>query len=456
MTLARIRSEPLIALFHEMRLGKTLTTIRWASAIPGSRLVVAPLAVLYAWERELQMENIKPETLDAEKRRELASDLDAFLEVSNQVQNGDGWYLINYEGLIETGNKTRRGKPKATPSMFAILKWQTIILDESACIRNPQAQRTKVCLEMGKVAKQRAVLSGLPNPEGPLDFFSQMQFVYRSFMGCSNYWEFRATHFILDEWGNAIPRLGATRLIRQAVRKKASVLSRKEVGLDNIPLVETRHVDFTPEHRKKYDLIERDFEFEGRETNWSVVKFNWMLQYTGGCPTEGTGHALKLMELAYLLRSELKGQQFLVWYQFQREGDAIVDRLTNQFNRYKVGRIAGNVSLAKRKRFQRQLERGEIDGLVLQVGCARYGLDLSAASVAIYYTIPSSHDVYGQSRDRIVHPKKKEPLLLVHLLVRNTIDDDIFTVLQDKRTCSRTLFRKRVLTRMRERREDAK
>ncbi|MFH1394652.1 MAG: SNF2-related protein, partial [Candidatus Omnitrophota bacterium] len=50
-----------IALFLQMRLGKTLVAIRWVqlAETPIKALVIAPLSVLHVWESELHKENVE-------------------------------------------------------------------------------------------------------------------------------------------------------------------------------------------------------------------------------------------------------------------------------------------------------------------------------------------------------------------------------------------------------------
>ena len=107
-----------IALFLEMRLGKTLVAIRWAKHKPYKTkiLVVAPLSVLPTWQEELVKEGVSPNDIQF-----IRGSLSERLKISSYV---DGWFLINYESL------------RATPSL-ASRRWTHMILDESMRIRNP-------------------------------------------------------------------------------------------------------------------------------------------------------------------------------------------------------------------------------------------------------------------------------------------------------------------------------
>lgn len=159
-----------IALFMEMRLGKTLVAIRWVQKKKLEKILVCcPLSTIESWERELALEGEKLVKLvgTAAKRAKALTD------------NPDArWYAINYEGLAERGHKTYSGKSKAVPSPYATLPWECVIVDESTRIRNARAQITKVFLDHLSGARCRALLTGLPNPEGPEDLVTQFLFLH--------------------------------------------------------------------------------------------------------------------------------------------------------------------------------------------------------------------------------------------------------------------------------------
>ena len=53
----------------------------------------------------------------------------------------------------------------------------TIIVDESTCIKNPKAQQTKAVMKLAKQAERRWILNGTPITQGPLDLYSQCKFL---------------------------------------------------------------------------------------------------------------------------------------------------------------------------------------------------------------------------------------------------------------------------------------
>ncbi len=423
------------AFFLEMRLGKTLTTIRWADRlgyreVPNA-LVVAPVTVLEAWEKELTLEGEHFTTLHGLSRAKREEGIVAAFQ-------GDGkrrhWALINYEALLSTPE-------------IAQLPWGLVALDESTRIKNPKAKITKLCTEGFRTARHRTILSGLPSPEGELDFYCQFQFLHGTFMGCRNYWRFRADHFSPDLYGGDwMPNKGVRQQIKELVHSKAFVLRRTDAGIENKKVYETRYVSMSREQAKLYKQIEEDFSVrlasgEEMETSYAIVQQTWLARLAGGFDPQGEPISnTKVDALIELLCGELREEKVVVWYRFNTELVACLERL----NRLGVrcDHILGGMPRDVRKQKLQGLRTGKTRVLLAQVKCAKYGVDVSAADTEIYYSNVWSCEDRLQSEDRILHPMKKVPLLIIDLVTRDTVDEDVVEALQDKGFLARYLMTK--------------
>ena len=67
-------------------------------------------------------------------------------------------------------------------------------------------------------------------------------------------------------------------------------------------------------------------------------------------------------------------------------------------------------------------------------------MDFSKANVSIWFSLPWELETWIQGQDRVVHPLKQDPVLIVALLAEGTIDEDIFEALQMKGATSRTML----------------
>lgn len=404
-----------IALFCEMRLGKTPVTIRWARRDPAV-LVVAPMSTLsrYGWSRELQLEHITR----VHRLYEVANKHRPEYMAETPLR---GWYLINYEGL------------RVAPWLLRYA-WSTLILDESTKVRSPGAQITKLLVRHSRHIPRRAVLTGLPNPESALDYFSQFHVLDGEFLGMTNYWQFRNALYqgVGFDW---VPRRGTVTRIKEEVHRRAFVLTRAQVGIGNHKERRVRFIPAPPVLRKYQTQVIRDFAFEHLETKWSPVQAMWLAKLAGGfSPTNELVTNVKLKELVELVTGELRHESVVVWFRFNHELHAAARLLRK---RTTVGVIYGATPKAERSTIQEAFQAGTTRLLLAQVKCGQYGMNLSRANTAVYYSNAWDYEVRAQSEDRIEHMRKHEPLLLIDLVIEGTADEAVLDALGQKALTAR-------------------
>jgi SNF2 family DNA or RNA helicase len=404
-----------IALFMQMRCGKCLVTIRWAASKLDAEkiLIVAPNSCILGWQDELSQEGYESLWLRGPGREK-----EAF---TNTLQ----WNLISYASLRNSEE-------------IAQAEWDCVVLDESTIIKNPTSEITKVCVHEMNHIKYKAILSGHPAPEGVLDYFCQMQFLYGRWMNCESWYQFRHKYFTSGYNGwTWYENKGVRKKIKAAVQNDAFVLTRKKAGIGSKKIRETRYVYMTKKQKRIYESVENDFEFpdEGSETKWIIVVRNWLAQVAGGYADGEWISKRKINELMSLLQGELKDEQVVVWFRYRRELAAVWQELK------KAGIPAvwiwgdpQQCSPKERERRRKKFQAGKARVLLAIESCAKYGLDCSAADTAIYYSNEYSGEARTQSEDRIIHALKKAPVLIIDLVTKGTVDEDVLYALRQKRT----------------------
>lgn len=413
----------------EMRLGKTLVAIRWVETLGLANprvLLVTPGPVFEVWEDELKLEGYPPPVILEGSLKQRCTWLDG----------GPGWYLTNYEGLYDVTLRSRIIRP----SPIATSRWDVVILDEATQIRSPKAKRTKAAVRFLGKAWHKAVLSGLPDPEDMLDYCELFRFLQGTFMGYKTWWHAQQG-LCRRSWYDWVPKVGAKEKLRAWVHANAYQLTREDAGMPDVKVFEKRHCDLPPALRRAYERAETEFALGQRETKWRPVVRTWLQQLAGGYPPEKelqSPHKLKL--LTDLLTGELRREPVVVWFRFNSELDAAFAEL--QRLGVSCCRISGLVGRELRRERIADCRAGKTRVALVQLACGKYGLNYSWASTAIYYSNSEQNELRAQSVDRIVDVAKKGPLLIIDLVTRETVDQDIVEALSDKGLESRYFMRK--------------
>jgi SNF2 family DNA or RNA helicase len=404
------------ALFMEMRLGKTKVVIE-ALKEYGRILVVAPLTVLTAWKTELEIEHQKYWHLHGTQHQRYVR--------FGLTEREKGWFLINYEGLLSCDK-------------LVFQNWDAVVLDESTRIKNPQSKITRLLTHKNAFpcAKAKVILSGKPAPESPLDYFEQFKFIYGQFMKFNNFWHFRDTCFFQIpnqfEW---LPKPQWKHTIKDYVQANSFILSRKQAGIGNKKFYEVRTVPLEPKQKKLMEKVEKDFVLETPEgemaTKWVPVQYVWLAQIAGGFVDHQLTFKKKYDELINLLNGELKDEKVVIWFRFNEElkqALAMVKKIKGK----SVSSITGETPFNERASRINSFRHGELQVLLLQERIGLFGLDLSSASTAIYFSNGFSLETRSQTEDRIENPNKNEPLLIIDLVTENSMDEYILKALKRK------------------------
>lgn len=421
------------ALFMEMRLGKSLVAIQWCRRQIGPHLIVCPKSVIATWINELNQEGITGRRVIDLTATNTYGNLCGDNEQQKICADGVRFFIVNYERL---SIRTHKGDKRGRPSYLCSIPWGTVVLDESIKIKNPKAKITKVCIKHFRHVNHRLILCGLPNPESELDYITQFLFLHDRVQGASSYWNYRATHYYPPEFGsyNWTPKIGTRKELKQFVKANAFTLTREKAGLGNKMLTQLRVCVLPIKARKVYQAIEKEWGYKELTTKFIVVMKGVLAQITGGRPKDDrlkdAKHDAKIDELLYLLETELKHEKVIVWFKYNNELKATLKRL--RLAKIKVSTITGKTPNSKRELRRRSLVKGKLRVLLLQIKCAKYGLDLSCCDTQIVFSPTYSYDDHRQSLDRIAHPTKKKPLLTINLVCMDTVDIDVLEAINTK------------------------
>lgn len=389
------------ALYWEMRLGKTLTIIRAFSDLPGCKLVICPLSVMSVWQDELNDDGENRNTVvygsKHDRLRLLTEDSD--------------WYITNWEchRVID---------------ILRIKKWKLVIFDESTYLCNNTSKMTKYYTKSNKLVPYRFLLSGSPDPHGPIDYYTQLNIINPKLVNYKNFWNWRNEYFMPIGFDWRI-RYDKDKELRKILHTACSFLTRREVGSDLPKVFQRRKVFFKPKLEKLYKQIKNKSVLDEENmiaSQYAVVKWNWMRALCGGFYKDELICDDKMKEMKKVM-SELKDSQIVIFAEYVKE----IEHISKVLN---VEPVHGGVSLKKRINLIKDFKAGKNKYFVANHECFKMGLNLSVADVLIFYSLPDSLLTWQQVQDRALDISKNKGCLIITLEYDKSIDQHVFESLQ--------------------------
>ena len=379
---------------NAMRTGKTLSTCWAFDFLQQQRavkkvLIVAPLSSLeLAWAETLYscFPRKKYAVLHGspQKRKELlAKDVDV--------------YIINHDG-VEVLNKELCDRPDIN----------CVVIDECHEYHNVSTRKWAFLDRL--VNKSGFVewcwgLSGTPTPQSPLNAYGQSRMVVPWTYKGSQYQFKRETMLQIGpfKW---VPRLESEKIVKQVL--SPSIRFGRDVVTDMEPCIIERHADLSREQMSHYKKLKKDLvtEIAGKEVTAvnAAVLVQRIVQTACGVVY---GKNKEFLEIDFGPRLEVlreliaqNEEKVLVFVPFTGALGAIARELGKEWS---VATVDGSVSPGARNKIFRDFQK-EADPhvIVAHPGTMAYSLELTAASLVIWYAPPAGgNKVYQQACARI-------------------------------------------------------
>jgi hypothetical protein len=393
--------------FMDMRLGKSLTTIRWLNGKGAKRvLLLAPTTPLMDWQDELTAEGKRWIELSGKYR---ANTLSAQWHGTQPF-----WAMMTYASAFRT------------PQLQAY-KWDAIVLDESTAIKNPKAGITKFVSRKLR-AKHHVVLSGLPNPQKAEELFTQLAWCCGDFMGHQNFWTWRQ-RFCYQAGFTWVPKPGVLAQIKQEMHSVAIVMTSEEAGIKNAVCRKTLCGEFGKECLEAQRSILEKWAVNGEMWKHSLVGETKLMQLAGGHIGNVMYPCWKYEALGDLLDELPATEQVVVWCAYNQEAARVAKTLGGR-----CARLSSDLSPLGRKAIVMSFRQKKHRVLIANPALARYGLDLSCADVAVYFSCNYSYEARRQSEKRICHPKKTKPTMIIDMVTRGSSDEAVIDALKAHRS----------------------
>lgn len=430
----RLISEPVLGLFLDMGLGKTVITLTAVNDLRYNRfliskvLVIAPKKVAEdTWIREagkwdhLKLLRIVPVLGSQTKRiRALNTPGDVYVLSRDNVQ-----WLVEYY---------RNSWP-----------FDTVIVDELSSFKNHQAKRfKKLNLVRGHISRMIG-LTGTPAPNGLIDLWAQVYLLDRGERLGRTITQYRNDYFAPGSRNrNTIfsyePLPGADNLIRERIQDICISLSAKDYltlpeRMDNVI-----YVKLDAKARKAYAEMEKNLLLEVDEetidAGTAAVLSNKLLQICNGAVYNEDRQPIEIhdnkMETFKELIEAAQGKPILVFYNFQHDRDRIKKALAK--SRLRIGELKSPETID-------QWNGRQLDLLLAHPVSAAYGLNLQAGgNIIVWFGLNWSLELYQQANARLHRQGQKEQVIVHHLVVEDSRDQDVMSVLGDKQATQDSLL----------------
>lgn len=427
-------------LFMEMGTGKTKVAIDWAGIGYYNYdikrvLVICPLSVMGVWDRQIKqhLPFFARVRLLKGSTKERAKQIRWMIRSPQPTQD---WMVINYEGIWRGDGRDRIED--------LLEKWgpDLVICDEGHRLKSSTAKQSKAAARIGSYAEQRLVLTGTPITKSPLDVFGQFRFLDPDIFG-SNWYRFKNKYGIWGGWGRY--QLKGYKNLNELVTnvRENTFRIKKEQAIDLPEKVSvTVPVELSLKATELYKKMAKEMIIEIEESHATaaivLTKILRLSQITSGFVTDINKKVRvfdnsKLDVCIDLLDDMLSQDKKVVIFARFRSDIARLDAAIQKKFKKPPLILSGSVPMSQRDSIiERFHEDSEAKIFVAQLQAGSLGIDLTPASVAIFYSIDYSYANYVQAQDRLHRIGQKNKVTYYHLVVPRTIDSLTLEILKDK------------------------
>ncbi len=378
-------------------------------------LVVAPLRVARdTWPAEIEKWNhLKGLTysvaIGGERKRKAAL-----------MQKAD-IYIINRENVDWLVNKS--GLP---------FDYDMLVLDELSSFKSHKAKRFKSLMKVRPKVKRVVGLTCTPSANGLMDLWAEFRLLDMGHRLGRFIGRYREDYFVPDKRNQQIifsykPKPGA----EDAIYRRISDITISMKNTDYLKLPELVMnevaVRLSDKEAAYYHTLQKELvlPLKGREIDAlnAAALSNKLLQMANGAVYDADGgvveiHGRKLDALEDLVEAA-NGKPVLIAYWFRHD----LERILKRFPAEKLD-DRDSINL---------WNKGEIPVAVIHPASAGHGLNLQAGGCTlIWFGLTWSLELYQQTNARLWRQGQKSTVVIHHIIVQDTIDENVMEALKRK------------------------
>ena len=410
---------PNLGLFLPPGLGKTTTTLTIiAEQFDGKTLIIAPKRVAETvWDAEVKkwshLKHLSVSKIMGSPTQRLSA-----------LNSDADIYLINLENVAWLCGLSDK------------LVFTNLVIDESSRFKDASTKRFKALKKHLKGFSRRIILTGTPTPQGIGDLWSQVGILDLGQRLETSLTRFRDKYMQPDQMNRHTRVVYSWKLKLGAdlqVQEKISDICYSLNADDYLQLPECTYVyhsiSLDKNVRNQYDQLRKDMVVDIKKEKitapTAAALANKLLQFTSGAVYNEDGEAKEVhrSKLEYLESiMEESSSPTLVFYHFKHS----LNRLRLTFPEAVV-LDDDNIAAWRRGEIRMLLAHPQSGGIGLNLQC-----NVGDTAQTVWFDLPWSSENYIQANARIYRQGQEKPVIIHHLTVANSIDEQVVKVLDGK------------------------
>ena len=326
-----------------------------------------------------------------------------------------------------------------------------LVVDESHKIKSPKASRTKKIISLGGHAKYRRIMTGTPVTQGPLDLYTQFNFLDENILGFGSYYTFRNHFADLETKQNHSTGKDYTVVtgyknldeLKSLIHENSFRVTKDECLDLPDKLYQLRYVELSDQQRVLYEMVKQEllafFEDQLLSAPLALTKLLRLQQIIGGFFAPDDGAPIPIDEKNPRLEAmtdvvdQLSGKT-IVWARFTAEIKMIAETLKMIYGPKSCVTYFGETKAADRSEAVRKFQEDEnVKYFIGNPKAGGTGLTLHAASSMIYYSNDFSLETRLQSEDRCHRIGQHSNVTYIDLVAPDTVDQKVVQALRAKK-----------------------
>lgn len=437
-----IITHPFCGIFLDMGLGKTVSTLTAINYLMfdyleiNSVLVIAPKRVAESiWQEEAEkwshLKHLRFSKIIGTQKQRIDAVMNTKADIYIISRDNIAWLCALYGG--------------------SKLPFDMVVIDELSSFKSYKSERFKAMRMVRPYLKRLVGLTGTPAPNGLIDLWPQIYLMDRGERLEKTITRYRERYFRPGKTnGNVVYSYDLMNGSEYLIHKKIEdiCISMKADDYLEMPMRTDNYIKLRMpdalkkqydnfEKEKVLDLFRPEQEYLSNADKWvdkpveinavnAAALSNKLLQFANGAIYDEDRnvfpiHDIKLEALKEIIE-DANGQSILVAWTFQFDRDRIMEYL----KKYKPRELKTNKDIE-------DWNAGKIQVMLAHPASAGHGLNLQAGgSIIVWFGQTWSLELYQQFNGRLYRQGQQNHVIINHLILQGTHDEDVIKALKAK------------------------